>query len=180
MNSIDLYQEEFYRTQLTMLIAYGVGLTAFILFLVTQQKVLRAIPAVNRALRPGLVWLQLIPLFGLLWQFVVVIRTADSIKKTQLPDDPDGQPGEKPSTLTIGRSYCIVNTAFVSAFFICGSIPRTGQWNLHKTIWGGYYSDFLQEMVIPLLLLSAAIICWVSYWVRLSRIRHQLTLHAVV
>ena len=32
-------------------------------------------------MRPGQVWLQLIPLFGQVWQFVVVTRIAGSIQK---------------------------------------------------------------------------------------------------
>jgi hypothetical protein len=37
---------------------------AGVLFLLTQQKSLRAVRKSNRLLLPGLVWLQIIPIFG--------------------------------------------------------------------------------------------------------------------
>src|ERR1700722_9178980 len=46
------------------------------LFIWTQQRVLQAVQPQNRLMRPGRVWLQLIPVFGFFWQFVVVLRIA--------------------------------------------------------------------------------------------------------
>ena len=40
-----------------------------ILFLLTQQNTLKTVRVENRMLPSGLVWLQLIPLFGQVWQF---------------------------------------------------------------------------------------------------------------
>src|ERR1700729_4298381 len=51
-----------------------------VLFLLTQQNTLKAVKRENRLMNPGLVWLQLIPLFGQLWQFFVVSRIAKSIR----------------------------------------------------------------------------------------------------
>jgi hypothetical protein len=34
----------------------------------------------NRKMQPGQVWLTIIPLFGIVWQFVVVNNIADSLK----------------------------------------------------------------------------------------------------
>jgi len=50
-------------------------------FLITQQNTLKAIQQQNRLMRPGEVWLQLIPLFGIVWQFIVVTRISDSIRR---------------------------------------------------------------------------------------------------
>jgi hypothetical protein len=47
-------------------------LVALILFLIAQQNTLEAIQPQNRKMQPGEMWLQLIPLFNLIWQFIVV------------------------------------------------------------------------------------------------------------
>src|SRR5690349_2868548 len=52
-----------------------------VLFLLTQYTTLKCIHPDNRSLAPGAVWLQLIPLFGLVWQFIVVTRIADSLER---------------------------------------------------------------------------------------------------
>lgn len=52
-----------------------------IFFLVTQYNTLKSIKPQNRHMSPGEVWLQLIPVFNLIWQFVVVTRIANSIQK---------------------------------------------------------------------------------------------------
>lgn len=51
-----------------------------IFFLITQQNTLKAIREENRLMRPGQVWLQLIPLYNYVWQFKVVSRISDSIR----------------------------------------------------------------------------------------------------
>ena len=71
------------------LIAFLLFLTPAVFFLLTQQNTLKAIRRENRRLRPGLVWLQLIPIFNFCWMFVVVTRVADSLYKenVSLMDD---------------------------------------------------------------------------------------------
>ncbi len=49
------------------------------LFLLTQQNLLKNIRPQNRTLNPGKVWLQLIPGFGLVYQFIVIRQIANSI-----------------------------------------------------------------------------------------------------
>jgi hypothetical protein len=55
-------------------------LVPMIFFLLAQQNTLRAVSAHNRKMQPGEVWLQLIPLFGLVWKFIVVTRISQSIR----------------------------------------------------------------------------------------------------
>lgn len=50
-----------------------------IFFLLTLQKTLEAISNENRAMPPGNVWLMLIPLFNIVWQFIMVDKIAQSI-----------------------------------------------------------------------------------------------------
>ncbi len=52
-----------------------------VLFLLTQQNTLKELKPENRTMQTGMVWLQLITLFGQIWQFWVVIRIAGSIRR---------------------------------------------------------------------------------------------------
>lgn len=51
-----------------------------IFYLMTLQNTFREISDENRKMQPGLVWLTLIPLFGIVWEFIIVCRMADSLK----------------------------------------------------------------------------------------------------
>ena len=51
-----------------------------IFYLLTLQKTLRIISPLSRMMSPPQVWLLLIPLFNIIWHFVVVSRLSDSIK----------------------------------------------------------------------------------------------------
>ncbi len=61
---------------IVLLIALVVG----ILFLMTLHKALARCAPHNRTMEPGMVWLNLIPLFGLVWQFITVVRVGESLK----------------------------------------------------------------------------------------------------
>jgi len=70
----------------------------------------------NRIIEPGQVWLNLIPLFNIVWQFIMINRIADSLKaefterNISIKED---RPGAQ-----IGVAYCILN--------LCGVIPVLG------------------------------------------------------
>jgi hypothetical protein len=102
--------------QIALLLAFVIPA---ILFFLAQQKTLQVISPENREMSPGSVWLQLIPAFGLVWQFIVVIRIANSVSKEmasrvgesildyseiQIKETDDN------STYTIGIAYCILTT----------------------------------------------------------------------
>ncbi len=94
----------------------GVAFLPAILFLWTLHKTLREIRPENRRMQPSEVWLSLIPLFGLVWQFIVVIRIADSLKDEFLARNislAEDRPG-----YTIGLAYCI--------FFCSSVLPYLG------------------------------------------------------
>ena len=57
------------------------GLTVLILFLLNLQKTLNACSQENQAMVPGLVWLNLIPLFSMFWMIWTVIKIRDSLQK---------------------------------------------------------------------------------------------------
>ncbi|MFC2090300.1 hypothetical protein ACFLT1_05945 [Bacteroidota bacterium] len=52
-----------------------------IFFLLTLHRTFDAISPQNRLMNPAEVWLTLIPLFGMIWIFIIVQRLADSLKQ---------------------------------------------------------------------------------------------------
>jgi len=98
-----------------MLIGFAIILVPLILFLLTLQKTLTRCAPENRAMAPGMVWLMLIPLFNLVWQFFVVINVSKSLAaefaKRGIAEEPE--PGKK-----LGMITCILGC--------CGIIPLLG------------------------------------------------------
>ncbi len=83
-----------------------------IFYLLTLQNTLKAIQPQHRKMEPGMVWLMLIPLFNLVWHFIIVSRISDSIRDELIAR------GETPSdrpTYGIGLAASIL--------FVCGRIP---------------------------------------------------------
>jgi hypothetical protein len=116
----------------------------------------------NRALAPGLVWLQLIPFLGLIWQFIVVYKTSISIRNQFLSpvENSSGLGLEKIvalsektpfPTLTIGIAYCILSTS--------GMVLQI--------------SNILTESLVPvqLTLILGGLTCWIIYWVKIARFK---------
>jgi hypothetical protein len=129
----------------------GVVLIVAIFFLVTQQNVLKAIQPQNRTMSPGEVWLQLIPLFNFVWQFIVVSRISESISRELSSNTfsfEETQPtqlyhkGNRP-TYQIGMAMCILN--------LCAVIP-----------------------VLATPASFACLICFIIYWVQLASFKNQI------
>ena len=51
----------------------------FIFLLITLQKTMNVISVENRKMPPSNVWLMLIPLFNIVWQFIMVSKIAESV-----------------------------------------------------------------------------------------------------
>jgi len=98
-----------------MLIGFAVLLVPAIFYLLTLQKALNRCSPENRAMNPPMVWLMLIPLFNIVWHFLVVLNLAKSLgaefQKRGMSEDP--KPGQ-----TIGLVMCILAC--------CGIIPILG------------------------------------------------------
>ncbi|MGZ4116172.1 MAG: DUF4328 domain-containing protein [Bacteroidia bacterium] len=101
---------------IVFVIAAIIGIVVMVLYLLTLQNALKAISPENQKMPPGQVWLALIPLFGLVWQFIIVNRMADSLKaefaKRNISSQED-RPG-----YSIGLTYCIL--------YCCSVIPVLG------------------------------------------------------
>jgi hypothetical protein len=148
--------------QILLLLAF---LIPAIFFLLTQQNTLKAIKAGNRLLHPGLVWLQLIPLFGQVWQFFIVTRIANSIKKEiafrqdnsilGFPDAAAVEESGKNPTFIMGITYCTLNTAGIAINF-CD------------------LSDFPWMGMVAMVCGFLGMICWIIYWVQLGDCKQKL------
>jgi hypothetical protein len=95
-----------------VLILLAIFFIPTIFYLLTLQKALNRCSPASRAMNPGMVWLMLIPLFNLVWQFFVVLNMAKSLgaefQARGIPEEPD--PGQ-----TIGLIMCV-------SALLCGPI----------------------------------------------------------
>jgi len=58
-----------------------VVLAVYIMYLMSLSKLLSRCAPRNRTMEPGQVWLNLIPCFNLVWQFITVIRIAETLDR---------------------------------------------------------------------------------------------------
>lgn len=65
------------------LIAAAIGIAIAVFYLLTLQKCLKGIAAENRTMEPAMVWLNLIPLFGMGWIIYTVLQIAQSLQNEQ-------------------------------------------------------------------------------------------------
>lgn len=86
-----------------------------IFYLLTLQKTLAAVQEKNQAMSPGMVWLNLIPIFALGWHFYIVAKIRDSLK-AEYSDR--GLTGEDDFGYKLGLTMCILGC--------CGLIPVIG------------------------------------------------------
>lgn len=115
-------------------------------FLWTQQRALLSVRPENRRMQPVLVWLQLIPPFGMGWQFYVIGKVSDSLRDdlntpngdSLFSDDPI--PLHSRPTYSLGISY---------ALLFCLTLLPLG--------------------MIKSLLALAGLIVWITYWIELAR-----------
>jgi hypothetical protein len=122
-----------------------------VFFLLTQYRTLEAIRPENRRMRSGQVWLQMIPLFGLIWQFIVINRIADSI--CEALNSPTGDsifaenfvPSNERPTYAIGLAYAI---CFCVSFLPIYSIRNAAS--------------------------LAGVIFWIIYWVKLAKYKRKI------
>ena len=87
------------------------AIVAQVFYLLTLQNLLKAIKEQNRKLEPSQVWLIFIPLFGLVWQFIVINRVGDSLK-LELAERAIASSEDRPG-LAIGITYCALLCASV-------------------------------------------------------------------
>lgn len=134
-----------------IIVVSALGLTFFILrivYLEELQKTLSFISPANRKLRPGLVWLELIPFFDVIWSFVNIIKVCSSLEEELL--------SRKMNTDSIRPTYSIG---------LCSAVSGLA---CHLGIWA--------PALITIITCIVFVICWFVFWHKLSKLHRQLTL----
>jgi hypothetical protein len=125
-------------------IIFIVFVVILVLFLLNLYRLLQRVSPENRGMRPGYVFLNLIPIFSLAWMIYTVIKIRESVRNESLSR---GWPSPSDSTFGIGLAYAIL------------SIFSTGFSRFRAA--GG---------VIGI----AMLVLFIMYWVRTARIKNQL------
>jgi len=128
----------------------GVLLLPAILYNLTLQRALERCAIECRTLSPGLVWLLLLPLFNIIWHFVVVGNISRSLRnefnRRNFPDI-EAEPGKG-----IGLAMCILDVGvFIPFLGIGAAIAGFVCWILY---WVKIH-EYSEKLCIPLLAASA-------------------------
>lgn len=127
--------------QLLFLLAF---LVPYIFFLITLYRTAEQISMQSRRLAPGQVWLLLIPLFNLIWMFVVINRLANSIRLEC--DRLNVSYGQPTPTKDIGNIYALLAIAslmpVIGFFFGLGALIC---WIIYWTQVARYRRLFIQN-----------------------------------
>jgi hypothetical protein len=93
----------------------AVALVPGILYILTLKRALEKCAPSSQTMSPGKLWLQFIPLFNIVWHFIIVNNMAKSLENEfrlrSIPED--SEPGKG-----IGMAMCILS--------VCGIIPVLG------------------------------------------------------
>jgi hypothetical protein len=98
-----------------LLVAVAIGLVIAIMFYLTLSKCLSRVSPRNRRMEPAMVWLNLIPCFGMIWIFFTTSRIADSLHD-EFADR--HLPGDGDFGRSLGTTYPILS--------LLGCIPYLG------------------------------------------------------
>jgi heme/copper-type cytochrome/quinol oxidase subunit 2 len=130
-----------------------IALTIAILFLLNLSKTLKEVSPHLRQMKPWHVWLHLIPIFGIIWIFVMVSRIADSVAaeyhNRQMPC-PEKRPG-----YAIGLTMAILG--------IGGFIRNVGKYGHINILY-----------LFGLLLTFAYLVVLIIYWVKMAGYKNEL------
>ena len=129
------------------------ALVAWILFLLTLYKTAEEITLDDRQLNPGYVWLNLIPLFNVVWIFFTIIWLSRDMTD-QAQHYLDKKPAKTPK----------------------GDLTEIQEQEADK-IWGLVFAGLWASTLIPYLntiTMIAAVIVWIIYWVKITNNRKVL------
>ena len=93
-----------------------VGIIVMVLYILSLSKALQKCSPTSRTMQPGLVWLLIIPFFGLIWNFFVVLALAKSLGAEFHMRNIQGQEIEPGKTIGMAMAICQV----------CSMIPLLG------------------------------------------------------
>jgi hypothetical protein len=122
-----------------------IGIVIQVFYLLTLSKTLQQVQPHNRRMEPGQVWLMFIPLFNVVWRFLMVNYIAESLRN-EFNERNMNIPDEKPGT-PLGTVYA----SLYAGSLIGNFIPIIG----------------------PLIGLGG-LVCWIIYWVKIAGYKTQL------
>ena len=147
-----------------------IGLTILILFLMTLYRALNRCSRRNRTMEPGMVFLQIIPLFSLIWTFIMTAKIGDSLKKEFVDRDiDDGSDYGK----SVGMWWA--TTAVIG--FVISSIGSvyTAMQAAQQGGGGGPFGPMGRNpgeldvgTLVSLPFSLASFVLWIVYWVKIS------------
>ena len=116
----------------------------FIYYMLTLQSVLKEISPENRKMQPEQVWLSFIPIFGMIWQYYIVARLADSLKlelrKRNIWSD-EKRPGYR-----VGLSFCrLLSSSIIPYFGLLTTIGGLVCWILYWLRINEYRSRLIEN-----------------------------------
>jgi hypothetical protein len=123
-----------------------IGFIAFVAFLAAADRAIKRVEPENRRIDPGMIWLNLIPLFNLLWMVVTIERLGESIRNEFISR------GRHKNSESYGKTSGL---AFMILFGI--GLPFA-----------------LGETPCVLLFWFFAFIYWIVYWVQISGYARRL------
>jgi hypothetical protein len=142
------------------LIGYAIRTLILVLFLLTLRGLLIQISPRNRAFKPNLVWLNLIPVLDYAWIFVTLVKVRDSVRAEYRERD---WAHRRDTSFGMGLTSAICYVGLE----VLGSV-----WVFVPGFGGG-------SALIGVLGL-VALVFWVTYWVKISRIKQTLEREAFI
>ena len=94
-----------------VLVFIFLALFPLVFYLLTLQRTLKEVSAENRKMPPEQVWLSLIPLFGIVWQYFIVSRLSDSLALELSKRNIYAE--ERRPAYNIGMAFCILISAVI-------------------------------------------------------------------
>jgi hypothetical protein len=125
MDNVTLGLPELIVILTVVAIAFMITMIPLAFFAWTLQKALNRCAPQNRAMTPGLVWLLLIPLFNMVWNFIVVTKVGASLaaeyraRKMPIEDSPGMALGIAYSILYIGSFIPVLGIFAGIACLVC-------------------------------------------------------------
>ena len=148
-----------------------------VLYTLTLSSALRKCSVPSRTMRPGLVWLMLIPLFNIIWHFFVVVGLARSVgNEYQARRIPNAQ--RRPG-MRVGIAMCICTVCAVLPFFVFYLLGKFDNQSATTEIptWA---LQLLFLMLIGFLAEIAHLVLWIIYWSKIASCSRMLGRTSVV
>jgi hypothetical protein len=146
------------------------ALVVYIKYLRTLQKTLERCSVQNRSIAPGMVWLQLVPVLNLGWQFVNVISIGRSLEKEFRSRGVTlKRPGQD-----LGVIMGILVVAGIVFMYLSNGLATL------TTMRGSFgtvrpdVAGVAGLLVIGFLFYLAAFVLWIIYWSRLDKVGKRL------